>query len=82
MVGRPAAALGSPLPPPDAAAAAEVFWSGRVSNVNGVPTPLNVRTALSRLHEERFRMVHRGVNAVPLQPFWCALRPNECDIGS
>ena len=50
--------------------------------VNGISVPLNVSTALPRLHEERFRMVHRGVNAIPLQPLWCALRPGLCDLNS
>ncbi|EJC97794.1 beta-hexosaminidase [Fomitiporia mediterranea MF3/22] len=60
---------------PRAAASAEVFWTGGTLTDGG----LNVTEALPRLHEMRFRMVQRGVNAIPLQPEWCAIRPGECD---
>ncbi|KAL5523179.1 NAG1_1 [Sanghuangporus sanghuang] len=60
---------------PRAAASAEVFWTGGTVADGG----LNVTEALSRLHEMRYRMVQRGVRAIPLQPEWCALRPGECD---
>ncbi|TDL19713.1 N-acetylhexosaminidase [Rickenella mellea] len=62
---------------PRAASSAEVFWTGPTQ-----PTgqPLDVREALPRLHEIAFRMQKRGVNAIPLQPLWCALRPDACDI--
>ncbi|KAL5522576.1 hypothetical protein ACEPAG_8593 [Sanghuangporus baumii] len=60
---------------PRAAASAEVFWTGGTVTDGG----LNVTEALSRLHEMRYRMVQRGVRAIPLQPEWCALRPGECD---
>jgi len=56
---------------PRAAAIAELFWSGPGGDV---------RTALPRLHELAYRYVQRGVNAIALQPQWCALRPNACDI--
>lgn len=56
---------------------AEVFWTG----ANGPDgQPRNIETALPRLHEQRFRLVARGVNANPLQPLWCALRPGICDL--
>ncbi|EJC98475.1 beta-hexosaminidase [Fomitiporia mediterranea MF3/22] len=67
-----------PIVWPRAASAAEVFWSGGQSNGQA----LNVSTALSRLHDLRFRMMQRGVNAIPLQPEWCALRPGACDVDS
>ncbi|THH09831.1 hypothetical protein EW145_g1735 [Phellinidium pouzarii] len=67
-----------PIVWPRAASAAEVFWSGGVSN----GAALNVSTALPRLHEMRFRMVRRGVQAIPLQPEWCALRPGTCELDS
>lgn len=63
---------------PRAASAAEVFWSGGMSN----GTPLNVTQALPRLHDVRYRMVQRGVRAINLQPEWCALRPGLCDLNS
>ncbi|GJJ15520.1 hypothetical protein Clacol_009798 [Clathrus columnatus] len=60
-----------PIVWPRAAASAEVFWTGANRNVS---------EALSRLHEFRYRLVQRGVNAINLQPQWCALRPHECDL--
>ncbi|XP_006455958.1 hypothetical protein AGABI2DRAFT_188060 [Agaricus bisporus var. bisporus H97] len=58
---------------PRSASSAELFWSGPGGDV---------KTALPRLHETGFRFVQRGVNAIPLQPEWCALRPNACDAGA
>ena len=65
-----------PIVWPRAASAAEVFWSGGKSN----GMPLNVSMTLPRLHDIRFRMVQRGVRAIPLQPEWCALRAGACDL--
>ncbi|KZT28732.1 glycoside hydrolase family 20 protein [Neolentinus lepideus HHB14362 ss-1] len=62
---------------PRAAASAEVFWTG-ATGPSG--SPLNVTEALPRLHDIRFRMEQRGVKAIVLQPLWCALRPNACDL--
>ncbi|EIN12436.1 beta-hexosaminidase [Punctularia strigosozonata HHB-11173 SS5] len=61
---------------PRSAAAAEIFWTG-----SALPdgSPRNVREALPRMHDLRFRMVRRGVKAIALQPLWCALRPGQCD---
>ena len=56
---------------PRAAASAEVFWSGRGGDT---------KAALARLHDLAYRIIKRGVNAIALQPEWCALRPNACDI--
>jgi len=56
---------------PRAASSAEVFWSGAGGNVT---------EALPRLHDVSFRMEQRGVDTIPLQPLWCALRPYECDL--
>lgn len=64
---------------PRAASSAEVFWTG-ATLPNG--SPRNVTEALPRLHDFRFRMVQRGVKAIALQPLWCALRPNLCNIDS
>jgi hexosaminidase len=61
---------------PRAAVAAEVFWTGAMLPDG---SPRNVTEALPRLHDIRYRMVQRGVRAIPLQPEWCALRPNACD---
>ncbi|KZT28738.1 glycoside hydrolase family 20 protein [Neolentinus lepideus HHB14362 ss-1] len=57
---------------PRAASSAELFWTG--------PALTNVTTALPRLHDVAFRMRQRGVNAISLQPLWCALRPGVCDL--
>jgi hexosaminidase len=59
---------------PRAAASAEVFWTGTQAG------PLDVKAALPRLHDLRYRLVQRGVKAVALQPHWCALRPHACDL--
>ncbi|KAI0261973.1 N-acetylhexosaminidase [Gloeopeniophorella convolvens] len=56
---------------PRAAATAEVFWSGPGGNVSA---------ALPRLHELGYRLRQRGVQAISLQPEWCALRPFACDL--
>ncbi|KIP03088.1 glycoside hydrolase family 20 protein [Phlebiopsis gigantea 11061_1 CR5-6] len=56
---------------PRAASSAELFWSGPGGNLS---------TALPRLHEVAYRMRQRGVQAISLQPEWCALRPGACDL--
>ncbi|KAG1851814.1 glycoside hydrolase family 20 protein [Suillus tomentosus] len=65
-----------PIVWPRAASSAEIFWSGK----QPTGAALNVTEALPRLHDVRYRMVQRGVNAIPLQPQWCALRPDACDM--
>lgn len=60
-----------PIVWPRAASSAEVFWSGAGGNLTA---------ALPRLHDVSFRMQQRGINSIPLQPLWCALRPFECDL--
>lgn len=65
-----------PIVWPRAASSAEIFWSGK----QPTGAALNVTEALPRLHDIRYRMVQRGVNAIPLQPQWCALRPDACDL--
>jgi hexosaminidase len=62
---------------PRAAASAEIFWTG-AKLPDG--TPLNVKSALSRLHDIRYRMVQRGIKAINLQPQWCALRDGQCNF--
>ncbi|KAJ2924124.1 hypothetical protein H1R20_g12964, partial [Candolleomyces eurysporus] len=63
---------------PRAAVSSEVFWTGPHHPSGQFRT---VAEALHRLHDVRFRMVQRGVRAIPLQPQWCALRPGQCDSG-
>ncbi|KEI36174.1 glycoside hydrolase family 20 protein [Mixia osmundae IAM 14324] len=55
---------------PRAAAIAERFWYHNP----------NDDTTLSRLHEWRYRLVKRGIRAVPLQPHLCVLRPGLCSL--
>ncbi|KAA1478991.1 N-acetylhexosaminidase [Dentipellis sp. KUC8613] len=62
-----------PITWPRAASGAELFWSGPGGNVSA---------ALPRLHDVAYRMIQRGVKAIPLQPQWCALRPGLCDLTS
>lgn len=64
---------------PRAASSAEVFWTG-ATLPDG--SPRNVSSALPRLHDLRYRMVQNGVKAIPLQPQWCALRPNLCGVNA
>ncbi|ORX40209.1 putative beta-hexosaminidase precursor [Kockovaella imperatae] len=56
---------------PRAAAVAELFWTG--AGAEGYPR--SSVEAFPRMHDVRFRMVDRGVRAIPLQPYWSALRP-------
>ncbi|KAG1815815.1 glycoside hydrolase superfamily, partial [Suillus variegatus] len=68
-----------PIVWPRAASSAEIFWSGK----QPTGAALNVTEALPRLHvRRRYRMVQRGINGIPLQPQWCALRLDACDIYS
>ncbi|THH17264.1 hypothetical protein EW146_g3514 [Bondarzewia mesenterica] len=60
-----------PIVWPRAASSAELFWTGPGGNLS---------TALPRLHDVAYRFVQRGVNAIALQPEWCALRPGVCDL--
>ncbi|CAG8433455.1 5290_t:CDS:2 [Ambispora gerdemannii] len=60
---------------PRTAVTAEILWSG---NYDSTGMTRNVREALPRLTEFRFRLVGRGIRAEPLQPLWCA-RTGTCD---
>jgi len=64
---------------PRAAVSAEIFWTGETLP-DGFDRVGNLSEALPRLHDVRYRMVQRGINAINLQPEWCALRPNACDL--
>lgn len=66
-----------PIVWPRAASAAEVFWTG-ATLPDGEAR--NVSEALPRLHDLAYRLLRRGVHAIPLQPEWCALRPGVCDL--
>ncbi|KAJ2140370.1 Glucosamine-6-phosphate isomerase (Glucosamine-6-phosphate deaminase) (GNPDA) (GlcN6P deaminase) [Coemansia sp. RSA 678] len=60
---------------PRAAAMAEVAWSSKTDSTGHVRTTQEV---VQRLHDQRFRMVGRGIGAEPLQPLWCARNPGHC----
>ncbi|KAJ2849949.1 Glucosamine-6-phosphate isomerase (Glucosamine-6-phosphate deaminase) (GNPDA) (GlcN6P deaminase) [Coemansia brasiliensis] len=62
---------------PRAAAMAETAWSGKTDSTGHVRTTAEVA---SRLHEQRFRMVGRGIGAEPMQPLWCARNPGACNL--
>ncbi|KAJ1989026.1 Glucosamine-6-phosphate isomerase (Glucosamine-6-phosphate deaminase) (GNPDA) (GlcN6P deaminase) [Coemansia spiralis] len=62
---------------PRASAMAETAWSGKTASDGHVRTTAEVA---SRLHEQRFRMVGRGINAEPMQPLWCARNPGSCNL--
>ncbi|KAJ2723218.1 Glucosamine-6-phosphate isomerase (Glucosamine-6-phosphate deaminase) (GNPDA) (GlcN6P deaminase) [Coemansia sp. Benny D115] len=62
---------------PRAAAMAETAWSGKKDASGHVRTTAEVAT---RLHEQRYRMVGRGINAEPMQPLWCARNPGGCNL--
>ncbi|CAK5284459.1 unnamed protein product [Mycena citricolor] len=64
-----------PIVWPRAATSAEIFWTGPKLPSGKARTGVE---ALPRLHDLRYRMVQRGVRAIPIQPQWCALRPESC----
>lgn len=66
---------------PRIAATAELWWTGSANTVNG-SYPRSSVDAFPRMHDIRFRFVDSGLNAVPLQPEWCALRPGACDLSA
>ncbi|KAJ1853514.1 hypothetical protein LPJ57_007521, partial [Coemansia sp. RSA 486] len=53
---------------PGASAMAETAWFGKKDTEGNVRRTEQVA---SRLHEQRFRMVGRRINAEPMQPLWC-----------
>ena len=69
-----------PITWPRAAASAEVFWSFPVSTTNSSEAlNTSATNALARMHDVRYRMVQRGVNAIVIQAEWCALRDGLCN---
>ncbi|KAJ2707701.1 hypothetical protein FB645_000474 [Coemansia sp. IMI 203386] len=55
-----------------ASAMAETAWSGKKDTEGNFR---RTEQMASRLHEQRFRMVGRGINAEPMQPLWCVRNP-------
>ncbi|KAJ2080237.1 Glucosamine-6-phosphate isomerase (Glucosamine-6-phosphate deaminase) (GNPDA) (GlcN6P deaminase) [Coemansia sp. RSA 988] len=60
---------------PRAAAMAETAWTGKTDADGHVRTTAEVT---QRMHDQRFRMVGRGIGAEPLQPLWCVRNPGKC----
>ena len=72
-----------PIVWPRAATSAEVFWTGAtLPDGTQRNSGAGSDAALPRLHDLQYRMVARGVNAIPLQPQWCAVRPGACDLNA
>lgn len=63
---------------PRAAALAESLWSGNKAP-NGMKRGAE---ALDRLNDWRFRLLARGINAAPLQPYWCLKHPGQCNVNA
>ncbi|KAI8080001.1 glycoside hydrolase superfamily [Halteromyces radiatus] len=61
---------------PRSAAAAEVLWSGG-KDADGKTR--DIGDAMPRMFDWRYRLVHRGINADPIQPLWCGQNPHLCD---
>lgn len=59
---------------PRAAAAAEVWWSGRTDAQGVNRTQLDARP---RLSEQRERMLTRGVRGTPITQLWCDMNDVE-----
>ncbi|KAJ2857486.1 Glucosamine-6-phosphate isomerase (Glucosamine-6-phosphate deaminase) (GNPDA) (GlcN6P deaminase) [Coemansia erecta] len=64
---------------PRTSAMAETSWAGKTNSDGHVRTTAEVA---QRLHDQRFRMVGRGIMAEPLQPLWCARNPGACLLPS
>ncbi|ORY00073.1 hypothetical protein K493DRAFT_299059 [Basidiobolus meristosporus CBS 931.73] len=60
---------------PRGAAAAEVLWSD-IKLADG--TIRKTGDVFPRIHEQRARLVDRGIGAEPMQPLWCARNPRNC----
>ncbi|KAJ1814353.1 Glucosamine-6-phosphate isomerase (Glucosamine-6-phosphate deaminase) (GNPDA) (GlcN6P deaminase) [Coemansia sp. RSA 2599] len=60
---------------PRASAMAETAWSGKTDAKGHKRTTDEVA---DRMHNQRFRMVGRGIGAEPMQPLWCARNPGAC----
>ena len=74
---------------PRAAASAEVFWTGAsrpgveeaLARLHDVRYVHRLSSQLPCINNpSRYRMVQRGINAINLQPLWCAIRPGQCDL--
>ncbi|KAJ2708208.1 Glucosamine-6-phosphate isomerase (Glucosamine-6-phosphate deaminase) (GNPDA) (GlcN6P deaminase) [Coemansia sp. IMI 203386] len=62
---------------PRASAMAETAWSGKTDASGHKRTTAEVA---DRMHNQRFRMVGRGIGAEPMQPLWCARNPGACNL--
>lgn len=60
---------------PRASALAESLWSGN-RDAQGQRRSVD---ALYRLNDWRYRLLSRGIKAMPLQPMWCLKNPGQCN---
>ncbi|KAF4124861.1 hexosaminidase [Geosmithia morbida] len=61
---------------PRAAAAAEIWWSGRVDGQGQNRSQIDARPRLSEMRE---RMLRRGVRGTPITQLWCDMNgPEDC----
>jgi len=63
---------------PRSSALAESLWSGN----RGPDGTKRYAEALHRLNDWRYRLVERGINAEPLQPYWCLKHPGQCNMNA
>jgi len=63
---------------PRSSALAESLWSGN----RGPDGTKRYAEALHRLNDWRYRLVERGINAEPLQPYWCLKHPGQCNVNA
>ncbi|KAG0607553.1 hypothetical protein M758_8G037600 [Ceratodon purpureus] len=63
---------------PRSSALAESLWSGN-RGPNGMK---RYAEALNRLNDWRYRLLARGINAEPLQPYWCLKHPGQCNVNA
>ena len=63
---------------PRSSALAESLWSGN-RGPNGLK---RYAEALNRLNDWRYHLLARGINAEPLQPYWCLKHPGQCNVNT
>lgn len=64
---------------PRSSAAAEVYWSGSYDHQG---TRRTVKTASDRFYDWVYRLQARGIHAEPVQPKYCTMHPNACDLNN
>lgn len=62
---------------PRTGAAAEIYWSG---NYDKDGKRRDLAQVLPRISDWNYRLLARGIDAVPLQPKWCLKHPEQCNL--